>query len=83
MRSGDASQTDAPGVTAVAGRRLVNLQIVQCPSPAGGVCRQITKLGVAQYFMPVKADITGKKFYLEFVKQITLSAQAGKVRLYQ
>lgn len=69
------------------GRRLLNLQIVQCPSSGGGggTCQEITRLGVGQFFMPVKAELTGlnKAVYLEFVKKTSLSAEAGKIRLYQ
>lgn len=78
----------AAGVTPTEGRRLINLVVVDCsnsPVPHG-VCAELPKLGVAQFFMPVRAKLsgsTGQSFYLEFIRELPSSALTPEIRLFK
>jgi hypothetical protein len=71
------------------GRRLINVVIVNCSTglKLNGVCEELPKLGVAQFFMPVKANfnasgINPKTFYLEFVRKIP-TTEESMIKLYK
>lgn len=72
----------------LAGRRYLNLLIVDCRN-AGGACREVPVVGVAQFFMSVRA---GRKLgsdsrptvYVEFSRMLSLGEIQGRdIRLYR
>jgi len=73
------------GVTPTEGRRLINIVIINCSTglKLNGVCEELPKLGVAQFFMPVRADLNKQTLYLEFVKMMPSRADSGKIKLFQ
>lgn len=76
----------ATGVTPTAGRRLINLTIVDCSTgeKLNGICEELKKLGTGQFFMPIKADLnsTNKSIYVEFVKDVSASVKPV-IKLFQ
>jgi hypothetical protein len=76
-------------ITPTKGRRLITVVIVDCSTGAklSGNCAELPKLGLAQFFMPVKANSTSsginpKSFYLEFVRKIP-TTEESEIKLYK
>lgn len=73
-----------PGHDGVAGRRLLNVVLVQCPATggAGGICRPMAVLAVGRFFMQRTASgpdgITG-----EFAGLVPESALKREIRLFR
>jgi hypothetical protein len=76
----------ATGVTPTKGRRIINVVIVNCSTglKLNGVCEELPKLGLGQFFMPVRADLnsTNKAVYLEFVRKIP-TTEESLIKLYK
>lgn len=75
----------APAGSGEAGRRVLNLLIIDCNNVTGaGACGQrLPVLGIGRFFMPVLADPTGnKRIEAEFGGLIDQTQQA-EIRLYR
>lgn len=81
-----------------AGRRLLNLLIVNCPS-GGGLCRPATVKGVGRFLLVRKANDSfggqakcdgspgsepaGKDIYVEFVRMLSVGEIEAEIKLYR
>lgn len=74
-----SAPTSHPGV---AGRRELNMLIVECAS-AGGVCRPATVLGVGKFFMQTQADTASKDIYVEFGGLLSTPLPPSDIKLYR
>jgi Flp pilus assembly protein TadG len=73
----------APTHTGKAGRRVLNLVIVNC-STAGGVCRPATVMGVGKFFMQKKANQpSNKEIYVEFGGLLPTPFPPSDIKLYR
>lgn len=75
-------QAPTPTHNPTAGRRLLNVVLVQCPAASGGICRPMTILGVGRFFMQRTATqsdgITG-----EFAGLVPESVLKREIRLFR
>lgn len=74
----------APSVShpGVAGRRALNMVIVDC-SAAGGVCRPATVLGVGKFFMQRKSNTSGNEIFVEFGGLLPTPLPSSDIKLYR
>ena len=75
----------APATPGVAGRRVLNLLLIDCSNvTGGGACGQrLPVLGIGRFFMPVMADPTGnKKIEAEFAGLLD-QVQLAEIKLYR
>lgn len=74
----------APSHTPKAGRRMLNVAIIDCASATGGNCRPLRVLGYGVYFLQRKANVAqDKDIYLEFVRLLPDSFPQAEIRLYR
>lgn len=65
-------------------RRALNMVIVDCPSNAGGNCRETTVVGVGRFLMQRNADQTNPKgIYVEFGEFVPGESKASEYKLYR
>lgn len=69
------------GSGSLAGRRLINLMVVQC-NAVGGVCRPARNRLVGQFLLQTRAAVAND-VNLEFVRTVTQQEIAGQIRLFQ
>lgn len=63
-------------------RRVLNVVIVQCPAPSGGICRPLTVLGVGRFFMQRTANVSGW-IAGEFAGLVPEAELSQDIRLYR
>jgi Flp pilus assembly protein TadG len=67
-----------------AGRRMLNVAMLDCSASTGGSCRPLRVMGYGRFFMQRKANVpSDKEFYLEFDGLLPGSFPAGEVKLYR
>ena len=77
------AQPSTPHRPGKAGRRVMNMLIVNC-STAGGVCRPATVLGIGKFFMQIKANQPGNKdIYVEFGGVLSNPLPTSDIKLYR
>ena len=68
---------------ALESRRILNVLVVSCPAPSGGICRPINVMGVGKFFMQRQAEnsawVTGE--FAGLIPESKLSS--SDVRLYR
>ncbi len=73
----------APHQPGVAGRRVLNMVIVECAT-AGGVCRPAEVLGVGRFFMQRESNIsTDRNIYVEFGGLLPTPLPTSDIKLYR
>jgi hypothetical protein len=74
----------APTQPGKAGRRMLNLAIIDCSTASGGNCRPLRVLGYGKFFLQRKANVPqDRDIYLEFVRLLPDSFPQAEIRLYR
>lgn len=81
-----APPSNPPGM---AGRRILNLVLIDCSVPEvtqlgpGNKCAALPTLAIGEFFMPVASDLPKKELYLEFSRMVAPPLPLADIRLYR